>query len=94
MTGLGFWLSEHSQRPEPELAINLKRSHAVAVDPTLPEMAVIQGDNPEQLAWTAIEDLGGIHRFVSRVGIVLVKPNIGPTAKTCGSHTRSAQPLV
>ncbi|MFZ0953215.1 MAG: DUF362 domain-containing protein [Candidatus Sulfotelmatobacter sp.] len=75
--GLGFWLSEHSRRPSPELAINLKRSHAVAADAALPEMAVIQGDDPEQLTRTAIEELGGIHRFVSRADIVLVKPNIG-----------------
>jgi uncharacterized protein (DUF362 family) len=75
--GLGYWLSERSQRPEPELAGNLKRSHTVAADPALPEMAVIQGDDPEQLARIAIEELGGIHRFVSRADIVLVKPNIG-----------------
>lgn len=75
--GLGLWLNERSRRPEPELAINSKRSHAVPVDPNLPEMAVIQGDNPEQLARTAIEELGGIRRFVSRAEIVLVKPNIG-----------------
>ena len=75
--GLGYWLSEHSQRPEHVLAMNGKRSHTVAVDPALPEMAVIQGEDPEQLARTAIEELGGIHRFVSRADIVLVKPNIG-----------------
>ena len=55
--GLGFWLSERSHRPEPELAINLKRSHTVAVDSFLPEMAVIQGDDPEQLVRAAIEEL-------------------------------------
>jgi uncharacterized protein (DUF362 family) len=75
--GLGFWLSEHNHRPEPGLAMNLKRSHAVAADPAWPEMAVLQGDNPEQLASQAIEELGGIRRFVSRADIVLVKPNIG-----------------
>ena len=75
--GLGFWLSEHSQHPQPALAVNLKRSHAVALDPALPEMAVIQGDDPVQLARTAIEELGGMRRFVSRADIVLVKPNIG-----------------
>ena len=75
--GLGFWLSQHSQRPQSELAINLKRSHTVAVDPAWPEMAVIQGDDPEQLARTALEELGGIRRFISRADIVLVKPNIG-----------------
>ncbi|MFI5115024.1 MAG: DUF362 domain-containing protein, partial [Terriglobales bacterium] len=75
--GLGYWLSEHSLRPEHALAMNAKRSHTVAVDPALPEMAVIQGEDPEQLARAAIEELGGIHRFVSRADIVLVKPNIG-----------------
>ncbi len=76
-TGLGYWLSEHSHHPVPELAVNLKRSHTVAVDTALPEMAVIQGDDPGELARTAIEELGGIRRFVSRADIVLVKPNIG-----------------
>src|ERR1035438_9699102 len=80
--GLGFWLSEQSQRPKAELAINLKRSHTVAADAALPEMAVIQGDDPEELARTAIEELGGIHRFVSRADIVLVKPNIGDRKST------------
>jgi uncharacterized protein (DUF362 family) len=75
--GLGFWLSERNDRPEPALAMNLKRSHTVAADPALPEMAVIRGDNPEQLARQAIEELGGIRRFVSRGDVVLVKPNIG-----------------
>ena len=44
--GLGFWLSEQSQRPEPEQAVNLKRSHMVAADAAWPEMAVILGDDP------------------------------------------------
>ncbi len=76
-TGLGFWLSERSHRPEPELAINAKRSHSVPLDPRLPEMAVIQGEDPELLARAALDALGGIHRFVARGDIVLVKPNIG-----------------
>ncbi len=75
--GLGFWLSERSTRPETALAMNLKRSHTVPVDPALPEMAVIQGDDPAQLARHAIEELGGMRRFISRNDIVLVKPNIG-----------------
>src|ERR1039458_4969103 len=73
--GLGFWLSEHSERPEHALAMSTRRSHTVATDPALPEMAVIQGDDPEELVRTAIEELGGMHRFVSRADIVLVKPN-------------------
>jgi uncharacterized protein (DUF362 family) len=59
------------------LAINAKRSHTVANDPRLPEMAIIQGDDPSLLAREALAELGGIRRFVSRSDIVVVKPNIG-----------------
>ncbi|HXZ78408.1 MAG TPA: DUF362 domain-containing protein [Terriglobales bacterium] len=76
-TRLGFWLSQRNQHPQPELATSRKRSHAVAANPVLPEMAVIQGANPAQLAREAIEALGGMSRFISRADIVLVKPNIG-----------------
>lgn len=74
--GLGLWLSENSERPESVLAMNGKRSHAIAANPQLPEMAVIQGEDPAQLARQAIEELGGIRRFISRADVVLVKPNI------------------
>jgi len=75
--GLGFWLNERNARPQPAMAINVKRSHTVIADPALPEMAVIQGDDPALLARSAIHELGGIQRFVSRGDIVVVKPNIG-----------------
>ncbi|MGA2856828.1 MAG: DUF362 domain-containing protein [Candidatus Sulfotelmatobacter sp.] len=75
--GLGFWLHGRSARPVPELALNAKRSHTVANDPQLPDMAIIQGDDPTQLARQALIELGGIRRFISRSDIVVVKPNIG-----------------
>jgi uncharacterized protein (DUF362 family) len=75
--GLGLWLSEHSWRPETALAMTAKRGHTVAIDPKLPEMAIIQGDDPAQLARQAIEELGGIRRFIGRGDVVLVKPSIG-----------------
>lgn len=75
--GLGIWLSEHSSRPEPALAVVAKHGHTVAPDPQLPEMAVISGEDPAQLARQAIEELGGMRRFISRGDVVLVKPNIG-----------------
>jgi uncharacterized protein (DUF362 family) len=76
-TGLGLWLSEHSFRPESTLAMSAKRGHTIAADPTLPEMAVVTGDDPAQLARQAVEELGGIRRFIARGDVVLVKPNIG-----------------
>ena len=75
--GLAFWLSERRQRPEPLPPMKLKRSHAVPRDLELPEMAVSQGDDPEQLVQQALAELGGIQRFVGRSDIVVVKPNIG-----------------
>ncbi|HXY10008.1 MAG TPA: DUF362 domain-containing protein [Terriglobales bacterium] len=75
--GLAFWLSERSQRPAPVPTIRVKRDHTVPPDPGLPEMAVIQGDDPEQLVQQALAELGGIQRFVGRSDIVVVKPNIG-----------------
>jgi uncharacterized protein (DUF362 family) len=75
--GLGVWLSEHSWRPETALAKAAKRGHTVAADPDLPEMAIIQGDDPTLLARQAVEALGGMRRFISRGDVVLVKPNIG-----------------
>jgi len=75
--GLGLWLSERSARPMPEAPLTGKRSHTVAADSALPEMAVIQGGDPNQLVRQALAELGGIQRFVSRADIVLIKPNIG-----------------
>jgi uncharacterized protein (DUF362 family) len=75
--GFGAWLTQHSFRPEAALATALKRGHTVLADPTLPEMAIIQGDDPGQLARQAVEELGGMRRFISRGDLVLVKPNIG-----------------
>jgi uncharacterized protein (DUF362 family) len=75
--GLGLWLSEHSWRPETALAMAAKHGHMVAADPKLPEMAILQGDDPAQLARQAVEELGGMRRFIARGDVVLVKPNIG-----------------
>jgi uncharacterized protein (DUF362 family) len=75
--GLGLWLSKHSGRPEPALAIAAKHGHTIAADLKLPEMAIITGDDPAQLARGAVDELGGMRRFIARGDIVLVKPNIG-----------------
>lgn len=75
--GLGLWLSKRSLRPEPELAMAAKRGHTIPADPVFPEMAVITGDDPAKLARQAVEELGGMRRFIARGDVVLVKPNIG-----------------
>lgn len=75
--GLGVWLNARSSRPETSLVVKAKHGHTVPADPSLPEMAVIQGDDPAQLARRAVTELGGMSRFVARGDLVLVKPNIG-----------------
>jgi len=75
--GLALWLNEHSWRPETALAMTAKHSHTVPADPKFPEMAILQGDDPALLARQAVEELGGMRRFIARGDVVLVKPNIG-----------------
>jgi len=75
--GLGLWLSEHSFRPVPAAAMTVKHGHTVRADPKLPELVILQGDDPAQLVGHAVEELGGMRRFIARGDIVLVKPNIG-----------------
>jgi uncharacterized protein (DUF362 family) len=75
--GFGVWLSHQSSRPEIAVAANVKRGHTVAANAALPELAIIEGEDPAQLARQAFEELGGMKRFVSRGEVVLVKPNIG-----------------
>src|SRR5579864_6802803 len=74
---LGVWLSEHSSRPETAVATVVRRSHMITANPAFPEMAIIEGDDPARLARQALNELGGIARFVSPGEVVLVKPNIG-----------------
>jgi len=77
VTGLEFWLSERNSRPSTALPAIVKRDHSVPADSSLPEMTILQGHDPAQLARSAIDELGGMHRFVTRGDIVVVKPNIG-----------------
>jgi uncharacterized protein (DUF362 family) len=85
--GLGLWLNRRSRHPEAALAAEVKHNFAVAADPNLPEMAVAQGDDPGALARAALEQLGGVRRFIARNDVVVVKPNIAwdRTAEQAGN---------
>jgi uncharacterized protein (DUF362 family) len=75
-TGAGFWLSERSRRPTAEQAVQARRDHRVAADMQWPQIAVVQNAEPRELAAKALENLGGMRRFVSRQDVVVLKPNI------------------
>jgi len=72
----GVWLSEHSFRPVAKQAEQARRDHRAADDSQFPHLTVVQGGEPRELVQRALEDLGGIRRFVSRQDVVVIKPNI------------------
>jgi len=75
VAALGFWLNERRQRPAEPPAPTARPDFRVPADAALPRMAVVQGDDPASLARRAIQELGGIRRFVARGDVVVVKPN-------------------
>lgn len=74
--GLGAWLSERSSRPVPAQAQQARRDHRLTADPKWPQMTVVLNAEPRALARQALENLGGIGRFVSPRDVVVLKPNI------------------
>jgi len=74
--GLGLWLAERGERPAPPAAPFLRKNFQIPTDAALPEMAVIQGDDPAALVRSAFKELGGAGRFISRGDVVVVKPNV------------------
>jgi uncharacterized protein (DUF362 family) len=73
---LGVWLSEHNSRPVPVQAELARRDHRLPADPKWPQLTVVQNAEPRVLVRHALENLGGIGRFVSRQDVVVLKPNI------------------
>ena len=86
----GVWLSKHSFRPVATKAEQAKRDHRAAADAQFPHLVVAQyptdknpaaaqvaqAGEPRALVQRALEDLGGIRRFVGRQDVVFIKPNI------------------
>ena len=75
-TGAAGWLSEHSFRPVPAQAEQARRDHRVAQSQEFPHLVVVQGGEPRALVQRALEDLGGMKRFVGHQDVVVIKPNI------------------
>lgn len=85
--GAAFWLSEHSNRPKPAVAEQARRDHRIAqhAESPWPHLVVAQcaamntpaqPGEPRALVRRALDDLGGIRRFISRQDVVVLKPNI------------------
>ncbi|HEY1254154.1 MAG TPA: DUF362 domain-containing protein [Terracidiphilus sp.] len=77
--GAAVWLSERSTRPLPAKGEQARRDHRIAAsaqDAQWPHLTVIQNGEPRALVQKALENLGGISRFISRQDVVVIKPNI------------------
>jgi uncharacterized protein (DUF362 family) len=74
--GAGYWLSERSLRPVPAHAEQARRDHRIAPSEQWPKLTVVQNGEPRALVAKALENLGGIKRFVGRQDVVVIKPNI------------------
>jgi uncharacterized protein (DUF362 family) len=74
--GLGVWLNGRGKRPASPAAATVRTSFQVPADAVLPEMVVVQGDDPARMARRAVQELGGIRRFISRGDVVVIKPNV------------------
>lgn len=86
--GAGFWLSERSTKPVPARAEEARHDHRVVSDGRWPKLTVVQcpiekqgaqnalSGEPRALAQKALENLGGIGRFIKRQDVVVIKPNI------------------
>lgn len=71
----GYWLSKRSRKPELAAAPLVSRNLSVPADERFPVMAVATGGQVAETVRLAVRALGGIHRFVSRGDVVVVKPN-------------------
>ncbi len=76
VAGLGVWLNKRSLPPEEPAAPGVRTHFQVPPDASLPQMAVVEGGDPSTLVRRAIQELGGIRRFISRGDVVVVKPNV------------------
>jgi len=74
--GAGVWLSRRGLRPEEPAGAVVRSDFTVPSDPRLPEMVVVRGGDPGLMARRAIQEMGGIGRFVARGDVVVLKPNI------------------
>jgi uncharacterized protein (DUF362 family) len=73
--GLGVWLNSRGQRPRTPAPAAARPDFRIPAVAALPEMAVIQGGDPAALVRRAIQELGGIRRFIARGDVVVIKPN-------------------
>jgi uncharacterized protein (DUF362 family) len=84
-SGVGVWLNSRSKRPIPSSAEQARKDHRIQTSLEWPSLAIAQlpadsrepkQGEPSVLLQRALEDLGGIGRFIRPQDVVVIKPNI------------------
>lgn len=73
VVGAGAWFSRRPNWPYPEEHVVLP---PFAGSTEGPAMVIAKGTDPAALARAALEELGGMSRFITAGDVVLVKPNV------------------
>ncbi len=74
---LGYWLKKRERFPgEVELSTTMN-DFRVNLPANLPDIVIVRNSSPAELVKSAINELGGMSRFISRGDVVVIKPNIG-----------------
>lgn len=76
-TGVGFWLHGRSCKPEQAAVEAARVRTAIPDDPASAQMSIVTGGDAGAAVRRAVDELGGIRRFVARGDVVVVKPNAG-----------------
>jgi len=75
--GVGFLFHNREVKKEAQVEKPVIINTSVPDDPSFPKMVIVNGNSPEMMVNSAINELGGIKRFINITDTVLIKPNIG-----------------
>ena len=76
-TGVGLWLASRSEHPQRVQAAASVRNYQITISGEMPAVVVVTNGSPVQLVDKAMQELGGMEKFISRGDVVVLKPNIG-----------------
>ena len=77
VTGVGLWLASRSEHPQRVQAAASVRNYQIATSGEMPALVTVTNGLPAQLVDKAMQELGGMGKFISRGDVVVLKPNIG-----------------
>jgi len=75
--GLGYVLKKREKFPRGEEIELTIHDFRVTLQEDIPDLVVVKNGNPSDLVKAAINEIGGMEKFISRGDVVVIKPNVG-----------------